>query len=238
MVIFDEFPLVSLLNGRREIDSNLFPNLAELAANAYWFRNATTNNESTLLSIPVILSGTLPRQRPFPLPLFREYPRNLFSLLSGSHDLRIREQVTGLNPRRIPAPLRPPLPAAGRGPVRRLSPPPAPAGLGVAMASAGDPDLEPIPEPRRSGSDSPRLEGLPRRLVPTARPFSGLRRLHSRQRIPGPLFPAHHASPRQLEISSLGQVVHPLGAAGRGWSGGAQQPGSGREPMVGGTPGW
>ncbi len=107
MVIFDEFPLVSLLNGRREIDSNLFPNLAELTANAYWFRNATTNNESTLLSIPVILSGTLPRQRPFPLPLFREYPRNLFSLLSGSHDLRIREHVTGLNPRRTPAPFGP-----------------------------------------------------------------------------------------------------------------------------------
>lgn len=107
MVIFDEFPLVSLLDGRREIDSNLFPNLAELAANSYWFRNATTNNESTLLSIPVILSGTLPKQRPFPLPLFREYPRNLFSLLAGSHDFRIRENLTGLNPRRTPAPFGP-----------------------------------------------------------------------------------------------------------------------------------
>ena len=107
MVIFDEFPLVSLLNGRREIDPNLFPNLAELAAHSYWFRNATTNNESTLLSIPVILSGTLPRQRPYPLPVFREYPRNLFSLLSGSHELRIRENVTGLNPRRTPAPFGP-----------------------------------------------------------------------------------------------------------------------------------
>ena len=107
MVIFDEFPLISLLNGRREIDSNLFPHLAELAEHSYWFRNATTNNESTLLSIPVILSGTLPRQRPYPLPVFREYPRNLFSLLSGSHDLRIQENVTGLNPRRTPAPFVP-----------------------------------------------------------------------------------------------------------------------------------
>ena len=107
MVIFDEFPLISLLNERREINSNLFPNLAELAENSYWFRNATTNNESTLLSIPVILSGTLPKQRPFPLPLFREYPRNLFSLLSGSHELEIRENVTGLNPRRTPAPFVP-----------------------------------------------------------------------------------------------------------------------------------
>ena len=107
MVVFDELPLISLLNGRREIDSNLFPNLAELAENSYWFRNATTNNESTLLSIPVILSGTLPKQRPFPLPLFREYPRNLFSLLSGSHELKIRENVTGLNPRRTPAPFVP-----------------------------------------------------------------------------------------------------------------------------------
>lgn len=107
MVIFDEFPLISLLNGRREIDPGLFPHLAELAAGSYWFRNATTNNESTLLSIPVILSGTLPKQRPYPLPLFREYPRNLFSMLARSHDLRIRENVTGLNPRRISAPFGP-----------------------------------------------------------------------------------------------------------------------------------
>ena len=107
MVIFDEFPLISLLNGDREIDSNLFPNLAELAENSYWFRNATTNNESTLLSIPVILSGTLPKRRPYPLPLYREYPRNLFSLLAGSHELKIRENVTGLNPRRTPVPFVP-----------------------------------------------------------------------------------------------------------------------------------
>ena len=107
MVIFDEFPLISLLNRKREIDSELFPNLATLAGNSYWFRNATSNNEGTLLSIPVILTGTIPQHRPYPLPLFQEYPRNLFSLLSGSHDLKIRENVTQLNPRPTPKPFGP-----------------------------------------------------------------------------------------------------------------------------------
>ena len=107
MVIFDEFPLISLLNRKREIDSELFPNLAALAGNSYWFRNATSNNEGTLLSIPVILTGTIPQHRPYPLPLFQEYPRNLFSLLSGSHDLKIRENVTQLNPRPTPKPFGP-----------------------------------------------------------------------------------------------------------------------------------
>ena len=57
MVIFDEFPLISLLNRKREIGSKLFPNLAALAGNSYWFRNATSNNEGTLLSIPRDLDG-------------------------------------------------------------------------------------------------------------------------------------------------------------------------------------
>ena len=107
MVIFDEFPLISLLNRSREIDSKLFPNLAALAGTSYWFRNATSNNEGTLLSIPVILTGTIPQRRPFPLPLFREYPRNLFSLLYGSHDLQIQENVTQLNPWPAPTPFAP-----------------------------------------------------------------------------------------------------------------------------------
>ena len=107
MVVFDEFPLISLLNREREIDSQLFPNLASLAENSYWFRNATSNNEGTLLSIPVILTGTVPQRVPFPLPVFQEYPRSLFSLLHGSHDLQIQENVTQLNPWPTPTPFVP-----------------------------------------------------------------------------------------------------------------------------------
>ena len=233
VVIFDEFPLISLLNGRREIDSNLFPNLAELAEHSYWFRNATTNNESTLLSIPVILAGTVPRQRPFPLPLFREYPRNLFSLLSGSHELQIRENVTGLNPRRTPAPFGPRF----RLLVEDLSVAYLHLLLPSSWASRWLPPVtqtwNQFPEPGRPRSDPPRLEGLPRRLVETGRPLSQLRRFHSGERTADPLFPALHASPCQLDISSFGQVVHALGAAGGGRSGGAQQPGPRRESMAG-----
>ena len=106
MVIFDEFPLISLLNGRREIDSNLFPNLAELAEDSY-----CSGTPPPTTRAPVVYSGD-PVGNPAPAaPVspasVREYPRNLFSLLSGSHELRIRENVTGLNPRRTPAPFGP-----------------------------------------------------------------------------------------------------------------------------------
>ena len=42
MVIFDEFPVTSLMDERRRIDPVRYPNFAALAQDATWFRNATT----------------------------------------------------------------------------------------------------------------------------------------------------------------------------------------------------
>ena len=99
MLILDEFPLATLLDAERQIDAARFPNLAELAGQANWYRNATTVSDSTLISIPTILSGQTPTLDNARLPTLQDYPNNLFTLLSATHELKIIENGTRLSPR-------------------------------------------------------------------------------------------------------------------------------------------
>ena len=99
MLILDEFPLATLLDAERQIDATRFPNLAELAGQANWYRNATTVSDSTLISIPTILSGQTPTLDNARLPTLQDYPNNLFTLLSATHELKIIENGTRLSPR-------------------------------------------------------------------------------------------------------------------------------------------
>ena len=46
IVVFDEFPVSSLLNDNHEIDNDRYPNFARLAATATWYRNAALVHES------------------------------------------------------------------------------------------------------------------------------------------------------------------------------------------------
>ena len=39
-VVFDEFPVVTLMNGQYGLDGDHYPNFAKLAESSYWFRNA------------------------------------------------------------------------------------------------------------------------------------------------------------------------------------------------------
>ena len=41
-IVFDEFPLNSLLDENYEIDADRYPNVSALATQSYWFRNTTT----------------------------------------------------------------------------------------------------------------------------------------------------------------------------------------------------
>jgi len=67
MVIFDELPLVSLLDGEGIIDPDRYPNFSSLADDAIWFRNATTVSGQTTKSIPAILSGLRPKDGLLPI---------------------------------------------------------------------------------------------------------------------------------------------------------------------------
>lgn len=98
MVIFDELPTTTLLGSRGSIDRTLFPNFAELADDASWYRNATSPSEWTRLAIPMILTGNYPADNSKRMPTFARYPDNLFTLLGGTHDLNVFESFTHLCP--------------------------------------------------------------------------------------------------------------------------------------------
>ncbi len=96
LVVFDEFPVASLMAEDGSIPADVFPNFARLAEDGTWFRNAITVQQQTQESLPAILTGTnRPRGR---LPFASDYPASLFSLLSDSHEIRAFEAVTELCP--------------------------------------------------------------------------------------------------------------------------------------------
>ena len=97
MLFFDEFPLTSLLDSSGRIDRRLYPNLAGFAGGATWYRNATGVGPFTPYAVPAMLTGRYPT-RPAVAPSYTEYPDNLFTLLSGSYEVRAFETVTQLCP--------------------------------------------------------------------------------------------------------------------------------------------
>ena len=91
-------PLTSLMDEQRRIDPVRFPNFARLAADSYWFRNATTVSDATLLSVPAIVSGLSPHLQDPRIPTTADYPETLFTLLGGSYRLEVFENSTRLSP--------------------------------------------------------------------------------------------------------------------------------------------
>ncbi len=95
-VIFDELPLVSLLDGNGQIDSVMFPNFAELAKETTWFRNTVTVATYTTQAVPSLLSGTV--QTSGAPPIYANYPQNLFTMLGGKMQMNVVENITHLCP--------------------------------------------------------------------------------------------------------------------------------------------
>jgi hypothetical protein len=96
MVVFDELPVISLMDERRRIDPILYPNFADLARDSYWFRNVASVSGSTTHAIPAILSGLYPHRDG--MPTAAEYPDTLFTLLGGSYEMHVYESDTMLCP--------------------------------------------------------------------------------------------------------------------------------------------
>jgi hypothetical protein len=100
MVVFDELPLGALLDDTGDIDGERFPGFARLAATSTWYPNATTVAPETTSAVPALLTGRLPEvggERDA-APVAAVHPRSLFTMLAGSHDLRVHEWVTRLCP--------------------------------------------------------------------------------------------------------------------------------------------
>ena len=96
LVVFDELPLASLVDGDGEIDAELFPNIAELASDSHWFRNTTSPSTFTWHAVPSILTGRLPEHDTAPFAV--DHPENLFTLLGSSYEMDVTESVTRLCP--------------------------------------------------------------------------------------------------------------------------------------------
>src|SRR4029078_12793539 len=56
MIVLDEFPEASLLDGHGRVDAELFPNFAKLSDDSTWYRNETTVAEYTVRAVPAILT--------------------------------------------------------------------------------------------------------------------------------------------------------------------------------------
>ncbi len=97
MIVMDEFPLTSLLDGKGNIDAQLYPNFAKLAETSNWYRNDTTVAPYTEAAVPAILTGQLPKPDQ-KVPVTAEHPHNLFTLLGRTYDLNVHESVTRLCP--------------------------------------------------------------------------------------------------------------------------------------------
>lgn len=96
IVIFDELSTTTLMNRRGGIDAGRYPSFAALARDATWYRSASTVFWETVGAVPAILTGSRPK--PNRLPVYSDYPRNLFTLLGKSYRLRVIETLTHLCP--------------------------------------------------------------------------------------------------------------------------------------------
>jgi hypothetical protein len=102
LVIFDEFPVQSLMDARGRVDARRYPNFARLAADSTWYRDTASADQDTPYAVPAILDGRLPRQER--LPVAADHPQNIFSLLDSRYELHVREDGTALCAPRLCAP--------------------------------------------------------------------------------------------------------------------------------------
>ncbi len=100
MVVLDEMNTTVLLDENRRIDAVRYPNFAALAADGWWFPNATASHYKTELAVPAILTGKWPRD-PKKLPAVEDHPNNLFTWLGGTLPLNVFETITELCPEEL-----------------------------------------------------------------------------------------------------------------------------------------
>jgi hypothetical protein len=96
MILFDEFPLTSLLDSKGRIDRRVYPNFAKLADQSTWYRDATGISGYTPWAMPSMLTGNYPAK--VKAPSYTEYPDNMFTLFGERYDLKVYETISQLCP--------------------------------------------------------------------------------------------------------------------------------------------
>jgi hypothetical protein len=99
VLILDEFPITSLMDASRHVDAVRFPSFGALARTSTWYRNATTVHEHTTEAVPAIMTGQAPKQDA--LPLAKDHPDSIFTLLATRYGMDVFESVTQICPESI-----------------------------------------------------------------------------------------------------------------------------------------
>lgn len=95
MIVFDELPLVTLLDEAGRVDPARYPNFASLQRDALWVRNATADASHTRSALPALLTGRLPAAgRPYDV----HATATLFARLSNTHAIAAHEPLLTLCP--------------------------------------------------------------------------------------------------------------------------------------------
>ena len=131
LLILDELPTRSVLDADDRIDATRFPNLAEFAEDATWYRHHTAIATLTEGAVPSMLTGTLPVPE---RAIWTNHPDNLFTLLAPTHELEVLEQSTELCPYDSCAPTGAPGAASGQPDALEVSGP----DFGDLLDIAGD----------------------------------------------------------------------------------------------------
>ena len=98
MLVFDEFPTISLLDARGRIDAERYPNFAAFARTGTWFPYATASVDETGRATEALLTGSTPeRKRPRTVVA---NPDNLFTWLGPRYGMNVSEEATALCPKR------------------------------------------------------------------------------------------------------------------------------------------
>ncbi|MGK2932451.1 MAG: sulfatase-like hydrolase/transferase [Solirubrobacterales bacterium] len=96
MLVFDEFPVGSLMTPGHDVNAKRFPHFAELQEKANWYRNTVTDASYTAIAVPSILTGKSADRDS--LPTAADHPDSIFTLLGGSYDVHGVEPITHLCP--------------------------------------------------------------------------------------------------------------------------------------------
>lgn len=99
MLVFDEFPVASIIDAAGNLRADRYPNFARLASDGIWYPNAVTVQQQTEHSVPAMLTGRVPEQSQ--IPVAGQHPFNLFTALRSTHDLHVQEAITQLCPRQL-----------------------------------------------------------------------------------------------------------------------------------------
>jgi hypothetical protein len=98
-IVFDEFPLYSLLSDDGTINAERYPGFAALADESTWYRNNVAESNFTHQAVPAILASAVPQQEGG--PFLTQYPKNIFTVFAGKTSVGGIEPVTSLCPKSV-----------------------------------------------------------------------------------------------------------------------------------------